>query len=150
MKKLYSKSVFSVVALFAFINSISGAPVIRVAAGASPAAIQAAVDQFRTDLGGVNNGVGGSFVTGRCEINWDGVPDNFAEPNASTFNFFNVTSPRGVIFHSIANIGGNHQFRVSASAASGTAVRFGNIDTSYPSTFQTFSAERLISSALQQ
>ena len=124
-------------------NSALASAVIRVAAGANPAAIQAAVDQFRTDLGGANNGVGGSFMTGRREINWDGVPDNFAEPNALPFNFFNVNSPRGVIFHSIANIGGNHQFRVSATAASGTAVRFSNIDTSYSTIFQTFSAERL-------
>lgn len=124
-------------------NSVFAAALIRVAAGANPAAIQAAVDQFRADLGGANNGVGGSFPTGRREINWDGVPDMFAEPNALPFNFFNVNSPRGVILHSIANIGGNHQFRVSASAASGTLVRFGNIDASYSSIFQTFSAERL-------
>lgn len=124
-------------------NSAFGAPVLRVAAGANAAAIQAAVDQFRIDLGGVNNGVGGSFPTGRREINWDGVPDNMSEPNALPYNFFNLTSPRGVIFHSIANIGGNHQFRVSASAASGTAVRFGNIDPSYSTIFQTFSSEKL-------
>jgi hypothetical protein len=143
VKYLCSKSLFSVLSLLALSHSILGAPVIRVGAGANAAAIQAAVDQFRTDLGGVNNGVGGSFSTGRREINWDGVPDASAEPNALPFNFFNVNSPRGVIFHSIANIGGNHQFRVSASAASGTAVRFGNIDPSYSTIFQTFSSERL-------
>ncbi len=124
-------------------DSVSASAVIRVGAGANPAAIQAAVDLFRTDLGGVNNGVGSSFLSGRREINWDGVPDSFAEPNALPFNFFNVNSPRGVVFHSIANIGGNHQFRVSASAASGTAVRFGNIDASYSTIFQTFSSEKL-------
>ena len=127
-----------------FISSfVTGAPVIRVAAGANAAAIQAAVDLFRTDLGAVNNGVGGSFTSGRREINWDGVPDANAEPNALPFNFFNVNSPRGVVFHSIGNIGGNHQFRVSANAASGTVVRFGNIDASYSAIFQVFSAERL-------
>ena len=131
-----------VVLVFGF-NSAFGSPVIRVAAGANPAAIQATVDQFRADLGNPNNGVGGSFTTGRREINWDGVADNFSEPNALPFNFFNVNSPRGVIFHSIANIGGNHQFRVSAAAASGTAVRFANIDASYSTIFQTFSAEKL-------
>jgi hypothetical protein len=122
---------------------VSATPVLRVAAGANPAAIQSAVDLFRADVGANNNGVGGSFTSGRREINWDGVPDNFAEPNALPFNFFNVNSPRGVVFHSIANIGGNHQFRISASAASGTAVRFGNIDASYSTIFQTFSSERL-------
>jgi len=130
-----------ILAVFSF--RADGAPVIRAAAGANAAAIQTAVDQFRTDLGGTNNGVGGSFTSGRREINWDGVPDANAEPNALPYNFFNVNSPRGVIFQSIANIGGNHQFRVSASAASGTAVRFGNIDASYSAIFQTFSAERL-------
>lgn len=120
-----------------------GSPVIRVAAGANAAAIQAAVDLFRADLGGVNNSAGGSFTSGRREINWDGVPDNFSEPNALPFNFFNVNSPRGVVFHSIANIGGNHQFRVSANSGSGTAVRFANIDASYEFIFQTFSSQRL-------
>jgi hypothetical protein len=128
--------------LFAPMTGFS-APVLRVGAGANAAAIQTAVDQFRTDLGGPNNGVGGSFSTGRREINWDGVADSFSEPNALPYNFFNVNSPRGLVFHSIANIGGNHQFRVSASAASGTAVRFGNIDPTYSTIFQTFSSEKL-------
>lgn len=143
VKYPYFRSILFVLSLLSLSHSILASAVIRVAAGANAAAIQAAVDQFRADLGGANNGVGGSFPTGRREINWDGVPDNFAEPNALPFNFFNVNSPRGVVFHSIANIGGNHQFRVSASAASGTAVRFGNIDASYATIFQTFSAERL-------
>lgn len=118
-------------------------PVVRVGAGANPAAIQPAIDQFRADLAGSNNGAGGAFLSGRREIDWDGVPDAVAEPNAFPFNFFNTTSPRGVVFESLANIGGQHQFRVSASAASGTAVRFGNIDASYGSIFQTFISERL-------
>jgi hypothetical protein len=138
--RLFCLNVF---VLFVAAGQTSAAAVIRVAAGANAAAIQAAVDQFRADLGGLNNGAGGSFMTGRREINWDGVPDNFAEPNALPFNFFNVNSPRGVVFHSIANIGGNHQFRVSARAGSGTAVKFANIDASYEFIFQTFSAERL-------
>ena len=124
------------------VSSISGAPVVRTAAGANAAAIQATVDQFRTDLGGANNGVGGSFVTGRREINWDGVPDNFASPNNLPVNFFNVNSPRGVVFTAavIADL------RVSANSTNPTStlVRFGEIDPAYPGTFlQTFSAQRL-------
>ncbi|CAN5827022.1 hypothetical protein BH20ACI4_BH20ACI4_02170 [soil metagenome] len=123
----------------AFVNSVSGAQVIRTAAGANAAAIQATVDQFRADLGGINNGVGGSFTTGRREINWDGVPNEFASPNNLPVDFFNVNSPRGVIFDSITP----HFLRVSANLASGTAVRFGDIDPSYTASFQTFSSERL-------
>lgn len=47
--------------------------VVREAAGANAAAIQAAVDAFRADLGGANNGnTAGSQPSGRREINWDG------------------------------------------------------------------------------
>lgn len=112
----------------------------RTATGANPAAIQAAVDAFRADLGGVNNGVGGSFATGRREINWDGVPDGSSAPNAFPADFFNVNSPRGAVF-STAGTG----FQVSANATNPTStpVRFGNLNATYPATFQTFSPQRL-------
>ncbi len=134
----------NVFVLFAMVGAASASALIRVAAGANAAAIQAAVDQFRADLGGVNNGIGGSFISGRRELSWEGTHlDDVDEPNPLPFNFYNVDSPRGVVFHSIANIGGNHQFRVSARSGSGTAVRFGNIDASYSTIFQPFSGERL-------
>ena len=47
--------------------------VVVVATGANAAAIQAKVDEFRNKLG-KNNGVGGTFIDGRREVNWDGVP----------------------------------------------------------------------------
>jgi hypothetical protein len=120
-------------------------PVVRQVGGANAAAIQAMVDQFRTDLGGANNGVGGCFVGGRREVNWDGVPDSFAEPNDLPLDFFNVNSPRGLMMNAIETDTGaalNH-FAVSATTASGTAVRFGNINAAYSTIFQTFSAQRL-------
>ena len=53
--------------------SASAGPVVREAYGANAAAIQAAVDQFRADLGGPNNGnAAGTQPAGRREINWDG------------------------------------------------------------------------------
>ena len=110
---------------------------VFTATGAAPGDIQTAVDNFRAALG-PNNGVGGSFATGRREINWDGVPNAFSAPNSLPGNFFNVNSPRGAVF-STAGSG----FAVSANAASGTGVLFSNIDPSYSSQFQTFSAERL-------
>jgi len=132
-------------ALLVFINSISAAPVVRQGSGANTAALQSIVDQFRVDLGGANNGVGGSFTSGRREVNWDGVPDNFSEPNNFPTNFFNINSPRGVIFNSIEDATGAalNQFAVSATTASGVPVRFGNLNANYPNIFQTFSAQRL-------
>ena len=107
-------------------------------AGANAAAIQSSVDSFRNSLGTLNPNVVGSFGSGRREINWDGVPDQFSAPNNLPANFFNTNSPRGAVF-STPGTG----FQVSATAASGTPVRFGNIDPTYSNTFATFSPERL-------
>lgn len=113
-------------------------PVVEQASGANAAAIQASVDAFRADLGGsLNPNVAGSFATGRREINWDGVPDALAAPNNLPSNFFNVNSPRGAVF-STPGTG------VQVSGNAGVApVRFDNINATYSSVFQTFSAQRL-------
>ena len=127
------------------VSSVKAAPVVRQGSGANQAALQAIVDQFRADLGGPNNGVGGSFKTGRRELNWDGVPDNFSEPNNFPIDFFNVNSPRGVIFNAVedATGAGLNQFAVSSNNASGVPVRFGNLNANYTTIFTTFSAQRL-------
>ncbi len=150
MKNTTTKTIrnffLSIFAMLLAVNSISAVPVSRFASGANGAAIQATVDQFRADLGGANNGVNGSFITGRREINWDGVPDSASAPNALPNNFFNSNSPRGVVFSSVsmAGPGLNQQpFMVSSTIASGTPVNFGNLDPSYTAIFQTFSAQRL-------
>lgn len=143
MNNKFNQILILTISLLIFSTAAFSAAVIRQASGANAAAIQATVDQFRTDLGGANNGVGGSFTSGRREINWDGVPDNFASPNNLPPNFFNVNSPRGVVFSSPCA----SSFQVSADSSNptSTAVRFGNIDASYETNFTTFSAERLFS-----
>ena len=73
-------------------------PLVRSIGGSNPASIQATVEQFRADLGVLNPNVAGSFAGGRREINWDGVPDAFAAPFNLPPDFFNVNSPRGVVF----------------------------------------------------
>ena len=57
----------------ALATSAAAGPVVREAAGANAAAIQAAVDQFRADLGGATTATAaGTQPGGRREINWDG------------------------------------------------------------------------------
>ena len=125
--------------VFALVSSTAfGAAVTFQACGANPAAIQTTVDAYRTALGTLNANVAGSFPSGRREINWDGVPDALAAPNNLPANFFNVNSPRGVVFSTAGTA-----FQVSATAASGTAVEFGNLNATYTSIFQTFSPQRL-------
>jgi hypothetical protein len=114
-------------------------PVVTSAAGPDAGSIQAAVDAFRASLGTLNPNVADTFVNGgRREINWDGVPDASSSPNPFPPSFFNIESPRGVLVTTPGT-----SLEVSASAASGTPVRFGNIDPTYPNIFTTFSAEKL-------
>lgn len=104
------------------------------AAGVNPASITATRDAFRTAVGGgTAAGANGSFGGLRREINWDGVPDGVSDPSALPANFFNVNSPRGVVF-STPGTG----FLVSANAGSIAPPLFG-----FSSDFQTFSAQRL-------
>lgn len=126
--------------IFFAVASATAAPITFSAAGANAAAIQATVDSFRAALGPLNPNVAGSFGTGRREINWDGVPDAFSAPNNLPANFFNVNSPRGVVF-STPGTG----FQVSANAGVGP-VEFDNINPNYSTQFQTFSSQRLFTS----
>ena len=112
---------------------------VQQAAGPNAAAIQSAVDAYRTELGTLNpNPVPAvSFPSGRREINWDGVPDAFSAPNLLPADFFNVNSPRGVVFSTHGS-----GFQVSANA--GVApIEFNNINPTYSGLFTTFSPQRL-------
>jgi hypothetical protein len=115
-----------------------GAAIVFSGSGADSAAIAPIRDAFRAQIGGGTvAGANGSFGGVRREINWDGVPDTFAAPNNLPAGFFNVNSPRGVIF-STPGAG----FQVSANA--GVApVNFGNVDPSYSAVFAPFSVQRL-------
>ena len=111
---------------------------VTFSASGSAAGIQSTVDAYRTALGPLNANVAGSFGSGRREINWDGVPEASATPNPLPGNFFNVNSPRGVVF-STPGTG----LAVSANAGGATPILFGDIDPTYGTTFSTFSAQRI-------
>lgn len=112
--------------------------------GTTAASITPARDQFRADLGGgTTAAANGSFGGLRREINWDGVPAALSAPNFLAANFFNVNSPRGVVF-STPGTG----FQVSgaitdAGAGQPAAANFGNINSTYTAGFGTFSSQRL-------
>jgi hypothetical protein len=138
--------------ILAFAAAASGQALVRESAGANPAAIQAAVDQFRADLGGaLNPNTRQTFTSGRREINWDGVPDGSSAPNALAPNFFNLNSPRGAVFSStaapVATGPASQPTAVSSSAASGVPVRFGDINPQYTTEFQVFSQQRLFTTS---
>lgn len=121
----------------------TAAPITFSGTGTSPAGIQTVVGNFRTDLGTLNPNVPGTFGSGRREINWDGVPNNFAAPNDLPANFFNVNSPRGVVF---STAGSGFQVSAAPGNPTSTPVNFGNVNPTYPGLFQTFSPPRLFTS----
>lgn len=123
---------FIVAALLAV--GLSSAGVAQVVRSGSGAAATTARDTFRTDLGGGTiAGANGSFGGVRREINWDGVPASLADPNNLPATFFDVNSPRGVVF-STPGTG----FQVSAAAGDVTPIAFSRSDI-----FTAFSPQRL-------
>jgi hypothetical protein len=104
------------------------------AAGADTAAITPTRDAFRAAVGGGTvAGANGSFGGLRREINWDGVPSTFSDPNTLPDDFFNVNSPRGVVVGTPGT-----GFLVSANAGASAPTLFG-----FPNDFQTFSSQKL-------
>src|SRR5689334_738839 len=108
--QLRSFSWMCAVALFAALalpGEVLATGVETSGTGANAAAITPTRDQFRTLLGGgTTAGANGLFsdATGaRREINWDGVPATFSAPQLLPPNFFNVNSPRGVVFSTSSN-----------------------------------------------
>ncbi len=140
MALIVAEIVVAILACGLHVSTAQAATVIFSASGGTAAGIQSTVDAYRADLGTLNMNVAGSFGSGRREINWDGVPDASAAPNNLAANFFNVNSPRGVVF---GTPGSGFQVSANASNPSGTPTLFGNIDPTYPTQFQTFSPQRL-------
>ena len=112
---------------------------VRSGTGPDAAAIQAVVDAFRAETGGLNSNTPGEQAAGRREINWDGVPDAFASPATLPGDFFNVNSPRGVLMSSPGTL----QVSADSSNPSSTPVRFANLQAGYETAFDTFSPQRL-------
>jgi len=101
------------------------------------------VEEFRTRLGRDNGGNPERGFTGRREVNWDGVPDDGASPAFLSPDFFNSrTEPRARGIR-LTTPGAGVQVSADADNPTGTPVRFGNFNPTYPLNFETFSAERL-------
>jgi hypothetical protein len=93
--------------------------------------ITAAVTEFRTLLGALNPNVAGEQPGGRREINWDGVPAAFTNNDLFPGNFFNVNSPRGVVFTTDGS-----GFRISSNG-------YVDVNAAYAGEFNVFSPPKL-------
>jgi hypothetical protein len=127
----------------ALTQTVGGRARVFQAAGPNAASIQGTVDAFRTALGTLNLNNPGSVGSGRREINWDGVPDEFSDPNPFPGDFFNANLPgraRGAVFTTPGR-----GFLVSANLENptDTPIEFGRINRTYPTQFAVFSPQRL-------
>jgi hypothetical protein len=93
--------------------------------------ITAAVNEYRALLGTLNPNIAGEQPGGRREINWDGVPATFTNNDLFPGNFFNVNSPRGVVF--TTNGSG---FRITNNG-------FADVNPDYAGEFNVFSPPKL-------
>jgi hypothetical protein len=93
--------------------------------------ISATVNEFRDLLGTLNPNVAGEQPGGRREINWDGIPAAFTNNDLFPGNFFNVNSPRGVVFTTDGSA-----FRISSNG-------FVDVNPDYAGEFNVFSPPKL-------
>ena len=120
-------------------------PIVQQGSGANPAAIQSAVDAFRTNLGNPDNlNAPGPLASGRREINWDGGGATNGTAAVTPFTVFQNT--RGATF-TTPGIGmtqtpvtGGTVDIVPGGALQGSLA---DINPTYASTFVTFSPLRL-------
>ncbi len=119
--------------LLTFVNLSGAAPAVFQASGPNAASIQNSVDQFRTALGGANNGnAAGPLATGRREINWDGGGSS-------------ATSPGGTPFDVFLNIRGGRFITDGSGFLQAPAAGIGDFlgNPFYAQIFRTFSPVRL-------
>ena len=93
--------------------------------------ITGAVNEYRALLGTLNPNVAGEQPGGRREVNWDGVPAAFTNNDLFPGNFFNVNSPRGVVFTTDGS-----GFRISNNG-------YVDVNPHYEGEFLAFSPQKL-------
>jgi hypothetical protein len=93
--------------------------------------ITAAVNEYRDLLGSLNPNIPGEQPSGRREINWDGVPAALTNNDLFPGNFFNVNSPRGVLFTTEGSA-----FRISSNG-------YVDVNSHYAGEFNVFSPPKL-------
>jgi hypothetical protein len=94
--------------------------------------IAPAVNEFRDLLGSLSPNVAGEQAGGRREINWDGVPAGFTNNDLLPANFFNLNSPRGVVYSTDGT-----GFRVSTNDG------FTAVNPRYNGEFNPFSGQKM-------
>lgn len=110
------------------------APTVFQAAGPNIASIQNTVEEYRTALGGQNNGIApGPIADGRREISWDGGGSTTTVTGTPLMNF---QAARGALFTTPGT-------GFVQAPLDGLVTTFGN--QTYATIFQPFSLQRLFS-----
>jgi hypothetical protein len=108
----------------------------RSSAGATAADIQGKVDAFIGDLGGSP-----SLANTVHTLNMDVVTRDFSSPYGLPLDYFSIASPQGLRF---GTSGQGVQVSAPDCGDCNLPMRFGNLNPTYPSSFQTYQSERLL------
>ena len=90
-----------------------------------------AVNEYRDYSATLNKNIAGEQPGERREINWDGVPAAFTDNDKFPGDFFNVNSPRGVLFTT-----DGPAFRISDTG-------YVDVNRNYAGEFNSFSPKKL-------
>jgi hypothetical protein len=131
MRRLYVGGFAALLLALGAAMTADAAPVVRQAAGPNIASITPTVDQFGNDLGTLNGG-GPPAPSGRRQIVWDGVPADRQSPAFMPENQFRNV---GALF-STPTLG-------AAFQVSGAMNDFANLNGTYATAFEAFSAPRV-------
>lgn len=129
------------IAIISLSTLVFGGSVHRGVVSGTANGLSPTVAQYTVDLGGADNGNGGSYTTGYRVINWDEAPNNIAN-NSLPAAYYNTTIPRGMILSTPCSF---DDFKVSSTTGSGVPLHFGQYDPNYTLDFKHYTGERLFS-----
>jgi hypothetical protein len=110
------------------VTNVPLAATITEGHGADPVSITPTVTGFRAALGGAG---------AQREITWEEVPEASADPANLPLDYFNTTSPLGLVFTAPT------QVRVSSDGSGATPAEFGSLNAANAARYQPFSGVRL-------
>lgn len=124
-------------------------PLVRKASGTQTSSLSVAMALFRQDLGGTIHSNGGSYTTGRREIDWEDHPNSNTSATYFPFDYYNKTIPKGIVFNTAFDSDTYIPTMITSRALSaypnGEYVGFNDPHQQFEPRFKPFSGKKMFS-----